>query len=112
MTDLTSIPRVLWQVARPEGRYAYAAVVHDYLYWTQTRTRDEADRIFKFAMEDSKVSQGERWSIYEAVDKLGQGAWDRNAKLKKAGELRQLAKFPSDLSTSWATWKSIPGNLK
>lgn len=112
VTDLTSTPRIFWQVLRPEGRYAYAAVVHDYLYWTQSRSRDEADQILKFALEDSKVDRATRWAIYEAVDMLGKKAWDNNARLKVAGERRLLAKIPSDLSTSWADWKRVPGNLK
>lgn len=112
VTDLTSIPRIFWQIARPEGRYAYAAVVHDYLYWTQSRPRAEADQILRYAMEDSKVGAAERWAIYQAVDKLGQSAWDRNFKLKSGGERRMLARFPSDLSASWEDWKKLPGNLK
>jgi hypothetical protein len=112
VTDLTSTPRIFWQVLRPEGRYAYAAVVHDYLYWTQSRSRDEADQIFKFALEDSKVDRVARWAIYEAVDKLGKKAWENNSRLKFAGERRILARYPSDLSTSWADWKRAPGNLK
>jgi hypothetical protein len=112
VTDLASIPRVFWQVLRPEGRYAYAAVVHDYLYWTQSRSREESDQILNFAMEDSKVSSVERWAIYQAVNNLGQKAWEDNKRLKAAGERRMLAKYPSDLSTSWDDWKKVPGNLK
>ena len=112
VTDLASIPRVFWEVLRPEGRYAYAAVVHDYLYWTQTRPRAEADQILNFAMQDSKVSNAQRWAIYQAVDKFGQEAWDNNRSLKAQGERRMLARYPSDLSTSWQDWKRVPGNLK
>lgn len=111
VTDLTSVPRGFWQWLRPEGRYAYAAVVHDYLYWTQSRSREEADRILRFAMEDSKVDGFRRWTIYQAVDKLGQGSWDDNQRLKARGERRILAKYPEP-STSWADWKKFPGNLK
>ena len=112
VTDLTSIPRVFWQVLRPEGRYAYAAVVHDYLYWTQLRSREAADQILNFALEDSKVNCVKRWVIYQAVNWLGQKAWDDNKRLKAAGERRMLARYPSDLSTSWEDWKKAPGNLK
>jgi hypothetical protein len=112
VTDLTSIPRVFWQVLRPEGRYAYAAVVHDYLYWTQSRSRQEADHILNLAMEDSKVNRVQRLAIYQAVDNLGQKAWDKNKRLKDAGERRMLARYPTDLSASWQDWKSAPGNLK
>jgi|CXWL01.1.fsa_nt_gi hypothetical protein len=112
VTDLASIPQVFWQVLRPEGRYAYAAVVHDYLYWTQLRPKREADLILKFALEDSKVNSVEQWAIYQAVDKLGQDAWDENKRLKTSGESRMLKRFPSDLSIGWEDWKKAHGNLK
>lgn len=112
VTDLASIPRIFWQLLRPEGRHAYAAVVHDYLYWNQSRSKEEADLILKFALEDSKVDKVKTWAIYQAVDKLGQKAWDKNGQLKASGERRILKKFPSDLSIAWKEWKEVPGNLK
>lgn len=112
VTDLASIPRFFWQILRPEGRHAYAAVVHDYLYWTQDRPREEADLILEFALEDSNVSDAERWAFFQAVDKLGGRAWRNNKNLKENGERRILKKLPNDLSISWSDWKQIPGNLK
>lgn len=38
------------------GNYAYAAVVHDYLYWFQQLSRFDSDRIFKWAMQDLQIS--------------------------------------------------------
>lgn len=108
VSDLASIPRMFWQVLRPEGRHAYAAVVHDYLYWTQTRPREEADQIFRIAMEDSKVDPKTITMLYQAVRRFGQGAWDNNARLKKAGERRVLKVFPRDFTTSWSQWKKQP----
>jgi len=108
VTDLTSIPRVFWQALRPEGRYAYAAVVHDYLYWEQNRPREEADEILKFAMEDSKVDPKVVKAIYLAVRTFGQTAWDNNVKLKKSGEHRFLKTFPKDFTISWSEWKKNP----
>ena len=108
VTDLTSIPRVFWQALRPEGRYAYAAVVHDYLYWEQKRPREEADQILKFAMEDSKVNPKLVETIYLAVRNFGQTAWSNNAKLKKSGERRFLKQFPEDFTISWSEWKKKP----
>jgi hypothetical protein len=109
VTDLTSIPRVFWQVLRPEGRYAYAAVVHDYLYWEQTRSREEADQILKMAMKDSKVDPKLINTIYLAVRGFGQTAWDNNSRLKKAGERRLLKRVPEDFTISWSEWKTRPG---
>lgn len=108
VTDLASVPRPFWAIMRPEGRYAYAAVVHDYLYWMQDRSREEADKIFRFAMEDSKVDSTTLSSLYEAVDTLGRSAWDNNRKLKSNGERRLLKKFPTDFTTSWSEWKTKP----
>ena len=35
VTDFASIPRLFWSLLRPDGLYAYAAIIHDYLYWEQ-----------------------------------------------------------------------------
>jgi len=105
VSDLASIPRIFWQILRPTGRYAYAAVVHDYLYWTQVRSRDEADQIFRIAMEDSKVDSRIMRTLYQAVRQFGQSAWDNNARLRKAGECRFLRRLPEDFTISWTEWK-------
>ena len=47
VTDLASIPRVFWSALRPDGLYAYAAILHDYLYWTQSTTKDVAESPFE-----------------------------------------------------------------
>ena len=110
VTDLTSVPQWAWSSGiRPEGPYAYAAIIHDYLYWIQDRSKEEADRIFLYAMEDSKVDKGLRDKIYGAVDLFGKSAWQKNAKLKAKGERRILAKFPTDFTISWSEWKVRPG---
>ena len=112
VTDLTSIPQAAWSLGmKPEGRYAYAALVHDYLYWTQepSRSRKEADKIFLFAMEDWKVSVAEREVFFKILRVAGGLAWERNATLKKQGERRILKVRPDDLSISWDVWKKKPG---
>jgi hypothetical protein len=96
VTDFASIPRIFWSVLRPDGEYAYAAVVHDYLYWTQTRSREEADDILKMAMEDFEVGTATIKTIYGAVHLAGKGAWNGNAKQKGHGERRILKRFPQD----------------
>jgi hypothetical protein len=77
VTDFASIPRVFWSLLRPDGKYTYPAIVHDYLYWTQTRPREAADEILKFGMEDFAVEASA--AIYEAVHFFGGGAWLYNA---------------------------------
>lgn len=109
VTDLASIPRAFWSLIRPEGRHAYAAVVHDYLYWIQARPRLEADEILRIAMQDSDVGLRIRNTVFEAVRAGGQLAWDENAQLKKKGERRILKQFPPNLTISWTAWKRQPG---
>ena len=46
VTDLTSIPRFFWSAFPKSGPYMSAAILHDYLYWDQRCTREQADRIF------------------------------------------------------------------
>lgn len=109
VTDFASIPRAFWSALRPDGEYAYAAVIHDYLYWTQTRSRDEADGIFKMAMEDFDVGAVTIETIYGAVRLGGKGAWNGNAEKKAQGEQRILKRFPQDPRTKWEDWKHRPG---
>jgi hypothetical protein len=109
VTDLTSIPRIFWSLLRPDGEYAYAAVVHDYLYWTQTRSREEADQILKLAMEDFEIDALTVGGIYRAVRAGGQVAWNGNAEKKAQGEQRILTRFPQDPRTRWEDWKQRPG---
>lgn len=57
-SDGASVPRPFRWVIQPWGVYARAAIVHDFLYSTQSRSRLEADQIFREAIkivtEDSK----------------------------------------------------------
>jgi len=76
VTDFASIPSIFWTVAPPTGRYQWAAVVHDYLYWSQGCTKDVADRTLRLAMFEHHVPALERETIYRAVDLLGKSAWN------------------------------------
>jgi hypothetical protein len=108
VTDLASIPRLFWQILRPTGRYAYAAVVHDYLYWTQIRSREEADQIFRQAMADSKVEPSIVQTLYQAVRQFGELAWAQNTRRRKSGECRFLRRLPDDFTITWEEWKKRP----
>lgn len=59
-SDGASVPRPFRWIIEPWGVYARAAIVHDFLYSTQTRSRKEADQIFREAIkivtEDSQDS--------------------------------------------------------
>ena len=105
---LDSIPRVYWSLIRPDGTFTQAALLHDYLYWTQSRSRSEADEIFRQAMADLGVDSQTAAALFNAVRFGGQAAWDDNAKRKANGEKRILKLFPSDPKVTWDEWKKRP----
>jgi hypothetical protein len=85
VTDFASIPRPLWPMLSPYGKYSRAAIVHDYLYWQQECTREQADRILLIAMKESGVSRTQCAEIYAGVRAGGGPAWESNKKEKEAG---------------------------
>lgn len=84
-TDFASIPRVFWWILPRWGKYGNAAVLHDWLYWTQERKRAEADRIMLEAMGVLEVPNWQKWPIYLGVRAFGGLAWLRNQWDREAG---------------------------
>jgi len=84
-TDFASIPQLFWALLPPDGKYTAAAVVHDYLYFTQTRTRLVSDRIFLEAMKVLKVNVFKRLIMYRAVRTFSWIPWNRHAKRIRKG---------------------------
>ena len=86
VTDLASIPQAFWSLGlTPTGRYSKAAIVHDYLYWTQLCTRQQADNILLIAMKESLVPAATRDAIYRGVRAAGSAAWSENARQRAEG---------------------------
>lgn len=80
VTDFASIPPALQSIIQQNGPYLLPAVVHDYLYWMQTCTRNQSDRILMLAMIENDVGKFDREAIYSAVRAAGSFAWAANAK--------------------------------
>lgn len=76
-TDLASIPRLFWPILPPFGRYAAAAVVHDYLYQAHEGSRTHADLVFLAAMRELGVATWKRAVLYQAVRLFGHWRWQR-----------------------------------
>lgn len=106
VTDFASIPQIFWTLLRPDGVYAHAAIVHDFLYWSQSTSRQTADSIFKIAMQDLKVTPIKVATLYDTVRLVGGASWRENAAMKARGEKRILKKFPDDPTTRWKDWKT------
>lgn len=104
VTDFASIPQSLWSFGlSPHGRYSKAAIIHDYLYWAQGCTKEQADNILLLAMKESNVSSVQEISIYEGPHFGGAPSWDSNNDEKKSQLPRIIPaeywNFPDD-----ATW--------
>lgn len=78
ITDFASIPRGLWNILPPTGKYGKAAVIHDYLYrggMLGVFNRGQVDSIFKEAMAVLGVGVFKRNVMYAAVRSFGWAAW-------------------------------------
>ena len=70
VTDFASIPQALQAIIRANGPYILPAVVHDYLYWKQSCTREQADRILLLGMIENEVREIHRIAIHDALVRL------------------------------------------
>lgn len=82
ITDCASVPRALWGIFPPLGRYQKAAIIHDWLYDTHHAnihdlTRAQCDEIFLEVMRATDVGWRTRYTMYYAVRVAGGGIWDR-----------------------------------
>ena len=64
-TDLASVPFWLWWFVASYGRHTRASLLHDQL--VDTIDRFEADRVFRIALEESRVRWMRRWLMWAAV---------------------------------------------
>lgn len=74
ITDFATIPRPLYLIFPPIGRYNKAAMVHDYLYDASCSlklSRKDSDLIFLQAMEILGVKKWVRYSLFLAVRLFG-----------------------------------------
>lgn len=87
-TDFASVPRAFTAMFPRWDDYGLASVVHDWLYWTQTSTRPQADWTFREAMESCNVARWKRQALYGAVRAFGGTAWADNASIARSGYSR------------------------
>jgi hypothetical protein len=104
VTDLTSIPRLVWTVLPPDGPWVKAAIIHDFLYatagdgimWKRAPSIDpvtvydraQADRILLEAMVNRYIPPLPRTIIYLAVRIGGCLGWGKD----RHGENRHAKK--------------------
>ena len=71
VTDGASVPRVMWWLFPPTGRYMAAALLHDFLLQSGWVSRAEADRYFLIAMEKMEVAKWRRVTMFASVRAFG-----------------------------------------
>jgi hypothetical protein len=75
-TDYASVPRPLWSIFPPSGKYSRAAVLHDYLYRFSKLSRKRCDDIFLECMDALGVPYFKRYAMYWGVRMGGWAAWN------------------------------------
>jgi hypothetical protein len=98
VTDFASVPRPLWSIFPPTGKYAPAAVLHDWLYFygavevpvsTYVEVvpidRGYADSVLRRASADLGVSRLTRSMLWLGVRTGGFVAWKRYRGLSEDG---------------------------
>ena len=108
VTDFASIPQALQSIIRANGPYILPAVVHDYLYWKQACTREQADKVLLLGMIENQVREIHRVAIHDAVRIAGGFAWADNARDRADGLVRILPpeRQQVPVNTSWPDWRA------
>lgn len=89
LTDLASIPRLLWWWQAPHEKTMAPAMLHDYLYWEQPCEKDEADAVMYQAMLDVGMSRSQANKIYFGIrTPEAKKAWNENKTRRASGEMR------------------------
>lgn len=110
VTDYASVPSPLWGLYSPHEQYSRAAVVHDYLYWTQYCTRLQADNLFMIAMKESDVNALTREAVYSGVRLSGKGPWEQNTSERLQEKPKVVPTNRKDFPPNW-TWERYRSRL-
>ncbi|WP_376968068.1 DUF1353 domain-containing protein [Azospirillum sp. A26] len=76
--------------------YNYAAILHDYLYWTHACSQDNADRLYYEIMKRTSVGWVTRNIHYGVLWGVGKRAYDASEQEQKEGFSRFV--YLSDLN--------------
>jgi len=112
--DGASIPRAFWGVIGGpfEGKYRNASVLHDVAYTEQTRSWEDADRMFYNAMRCSGVGVVTAKTMYYALRRHGRHWKHRQALPVEASSQRPTAVSPEELGEIQQWIKANDPNLE
>jgi len=84
-TDYASIPDtvsfIFARLLPKHGSQDFAAMLHDYMYWSGCVSKKMSDRIFYDLMLNLGVLKPKAWLMYKAVDWFGSSTWDNYRQL-------------------------------
>jgi hypothetical protein len=100
--DLASVPLPIRMVLPRWAKYGPAAIVHDWLYWSQQGSRWSADQFMLEEMRKAGVNKALAGVMYAALRVGGILAWGSNRRAKQRGDRRMLEGFPE---SPYETWK-------
>lgn len=87
-TDGFSFPRFLWGIlGHPMGRYARAAILHDFLYAQGLYTRAHSDYLFLCAMESLGATLARRMLIYIGCRLFSWIAWIKHRRKEQCVDI-------------------------
>ncbi|HEU5297685.1 MAG TPA: DUF1353 domain-containing protein [Burkholderiaceae bacterium] len=81
VTELSSVPKDLRAAVAP-------AVLHDYLYWYQPCSQEEADAVMYSAMAAVGVSRSTATAAVQAISSTGPATFKKYRELRRSGEVR------------------------
>ena len=111
VTDFASVPPALRPAFPKLGKYIFAAIAHDYLYWEQRCTKKQADDLFYYAMKEADVDFIDRVSFYAAVDIFGSTSIKENKSSKNNGYIKIIPENKIDFPPE-STWTRYREQLK
>lgn len=89
VTDLASIPKKLWWWQAPHEGTMAPAILHDFLYWEQPCSKDEADAVMYVAMRQTGMKKFSADLVYAGIrTPLALKAWEQNQLARARGEAR------------------------
>jgi hypothetical protein len=87
-----SVPRPLWWIYPPSGKYDLAVVLHDWLFWNQLCTFEQANRVLQEAMIVCGCSKFDADAFYHAVG-FSKGVYRKYGKMSDAERETGFAKI-------------------
>lgn len=107
VTDFASVPRWAQWIISILGKHSVPAIAHDYLYWEQKCSREQADLIFLDAMQEYQSSWFSRTIVYYAVRIGAGGNWTTNAEDRKKGLVKVVPSSHGTIppNTDWREYR-------